>query len=206
MAVVFEYGCGLQCGGINAVEGGRRVPLGVVGGVVKINGVVVDVEVGGGYGERSLLLGVDVNDECYGRKVVASACHDEAMGVEGFDFARIVAYGDFASLGEGAEVDNRHSAVIYGVAVGIVLPAVAHIQVVAYDTELFRLHAAERTGGLDFECRCVDTYHGLVVAGDIDFAIVGDHVAGAALPHVDLFDALARGWVDDLDGVGVEYG
>ena len=205
-AVAFEHGGNLQGGGIDTVERGCRVPLGIVGGVVEIDGVVVYVEVGSRHRKGCFLLAEDVDDDCCRGEVVAGTCHDEAVGVEGLDFARILPHGDFARLGKGAEIDNGHGTVIDGFAVGIVLPAVAYIQVVAYDTELFRLHAAERTGGLDGEGCGVNTHDGFVVAGDINLTIERSNIARAALTHVDLFDALARGWVDDLDGVGIEDG
>ena len=82
------------------------------------------------------------------------------------------------------------------------MPAVADIEVVADDAELFGLHAAEGAGGFDIEREGVDADNGFVVAGDVDFSVVGSDVAWAARAHVNLFDALSGDGVDDLDGVG----
>ena len=67
---------------------------------------------------------------------------------------------------------------------------------------MFGLHAAEGARGFDVEGGSVDADNGFVVARNIDFAVVPDNVAWAALPHVDLFDAFAGEGVDYLDGVG----
>ena len=129
LADVLKNGGGLKGAGIDTVEIGSGMPLSIVGGVIEVYVVVVDVEVGGGNGEGCLLSGGDVDDEGGGGlvAVITGAGDDETVGVEGFDFARVETYGYLFCLGERVEIDNGDGAVVYGIAVGIILPSIAYV-------------------------------------------------------------------------------